>query len=134
MQEIFEKIKERLEEKIFKAELHDFGWEGQTVNNLLCLGDAIEIVNQVAEEDKDKYVSIGAYQQVAWERDVAIKQLHELGYGFGEKIDKEEFCEWKLDGVYLHCQHDTELVISCLSDEEYRYKYCPVCGKEIKVV
>lgn len=50
MKEVFEKIKERLEEKIFKAELHDFGWEGQTVNNLLCLGDAIEIVNQVAEE------------------------------------------------------------------------------------
>ena len=25
--------------------------------------------------------------QFKWERDVAIEQLHELGYGFGEKID-----------------------------------------------
>lgn len=45
-----------------------------------------------------------------------------------------DFCEWKLDGVYLHCQHDMELVISCLEDEKYRYNYCPVCGKKIKVV
>lgn len=45
-----------------------------------------------------------------------------------------DFCEWKIDGVYLRCQHDTELVITCLEEEGYRYKYCPVCGKKIKVV
>jgi len=45
-----------------------------------------------------------------------------------------DFCEWKLDGVYLNCQHDTELFISCLEDEKYRYNHCPICGKKIKVV
>lgn len=50
MKEAFEKIKEMMEETTFKAELHDFGWKGQIVNNLLCLGDAVDIVNQVAEE------------------------------------------------------------------------------------
>ena len=32
-------------------------------------------------------VSLGAYKQVAWERDIAIQQLHELGYEFGQKIE-----------------------------------------------
>lgn len=32
-------------------------------------------------------VSLGAYKQVAWERDIAIEQLHELGYEFGQKIE-----------------------------------------------
>ena len=33
------------------------------------------------------------YKQVAWERDVAIKQLEQLGYEFGEKIDSNHFRE-----------------------------------------
>lgn len=32
-------------------------------------------------------VSLGVYKQVARERDVAIQQLHELGYEFGQKIE-----------------------------------------------
>lgn len=32
-------------------------------------------------------VSLGVYKQVAWERDIAIQQLHELGYEFGQKIE-----------------------------------------------
>lgn len=51
-----DKIVEKLEEKIFKAELHDFGWEGQTVNNLLCFGDVAEIINQVAEEHNNGWI------------------------------------------------------------------------------
>lgn len=49
---------------------------------------AIEIVEQVSEEYENKYVSIGAYKQVAWERDIAIKQLHELGCEFGQKMEE----------------------------------------------
>ena len=87
MKKAFDKILERLDKKIFKAELHDFGWEGQTANNLLFLGDIFDIINEVSDECKDKYVSMGVYKQVAWERDIAIKQLHELGYEFGQKIE-----------------------------------------------
>ena len=32
-------------------------------------------------------VSLEVYKQVAWERDIAIEQLHELGYEFGQKIE-----------------------------------------------
>lgn len=47
----------------------------------------VKIVNQLAEEYKHKYVSIEVYKQVAGERDIAIEQLHELGYEFGQKIN-----------------------------------------------
>lgn len=47
---------------------------------------------------------------------------------------ENDFCEWKVDGVYLMCQHKTELFVSCLEDEKYRYKHCPICGKKIKAV
>ena len=33
---------------------------------------------------------IGALPQIQWERDIAIDQLHELGYEFGEKIRAED--------------------------------------------
>lgn len=79
MTEAFEKIKERLGD-----------WHNHYDDGLMVVQEAIEIVNQVAEECKDKYVSIGAYNQVAWERDIAIKQLHELGYEFGQKIDSND--------------------------------------------
>ncbi len=29
--------------------------------------------------------ALGAIEQIQWERDLAIKQLHDLGYGLGEK-------------------------------------------------
>lgn len=45
---------------------------------------AYRYVIKVLEED----VPRGAYEQVRWERDVAIEQLKELGYGLGEKIRK----------------------------------------------
>lgn len=35
-------------------------------------------------------VSLGVFEQVCWERDVAIDQLKQLGYGLGEKIQKED--------------------------------------------
>ena len=41
-------------------------------------------------------------------------------------------CEWTLDGVYLNSPHKP--LVSCVTDENYRYYYCPVCGKKIKVV
>ena len=44
-------------------------------------------------------VSLEVYKQVAWERDIAIQQLHELGYEFGQKIepttknDSPKYCD-----------------------------------------
>lgn len=34
---------------------------------------------------QESMVSLEVFNQVAWERDIAIKQLNDLGYEFGEK-------------------------------------------------
>ena len=47
-----------------------------------------------------------------------------------EENKADDVCEWKLDGVYLHSPHKP--LVSCVTDENYRYYYCPVCGKKIK--
>ena len=39
-----DKVIDKISNKMFSAELHDNGWNGQTVNNLLCFGDVYEIV------------------------------------------------------------------------------------------
>ena len=47
-----------------------------------AIHSAIEVLEQ---EPSDDMVSRGVFEQVKWERDVAIEQLKELGYGLGEK-------------------------------------------------
>lgn len=60
--------------------------------------------------------------------DKAIEIVNELAEEY-----KNDCCEWKQDGVYLICQnHENNL--ACVEDEGYRYNYCPICGKKIKVV
>ena len=44
----------------------------------------------------------------------------------------DDVCERTLEGVYLNSPHKP--LVSCVTDEDYRYYYCPVCGKKIKVV
>lgn len=39
-----DKVINELETKMFSAELYGDEWSGQTVNNLLCMGDVYEIV------------------------------------------------------------------------------------------
>ncbi len=61
----------------------------------------------------EQFVSIETYQQVCKERDIAIEQLHELGYELGQKIEQ---CD---DAVSR--QNIIEQYNSCadmLSDEE----------------
>lgn len=44
------------------------------------------------EQQPSDCISMGVYKQMAWERDVAIEQLKELGYEFGEKIRTSDNC------------------------------------------
>lgn len=41
------------------------------------------------EEYRDTISYLGAFEQIRWERDIAIGQLHELGYELGEKIKEK---------------------------------------------
>ena len=60
----------------------------------------------IDDEPTVAVVSKALFDQIKWERDVAIAQLEELGICFGEKID----------GVYLDKREYAKLV-------EYRWKY-----------
>lgn len=53
---------------------------------------------------------MGAFEQVAWERNIAIKQLEELGLSLGQKID----------GYYLTQEEYKKLF-------EYRLMYENLC-------
>lgn len=53
----------------------------------------------------------GLFEQYKWERDIAIKQLEELGLSFGQKID----------GVYLTREEYDKLL-------EYKLMYEDLCN------
>lgn len=61
----------------------DKEYEGRPWNLLQILANINILIGQ---KSCDNVVSLSAYEQVSWERDVAIAQLKELGYGLGEKI------------------------------------------------
>ena len=44
---------------------------------------------------------VGAIEQIKWERDIAIQQLNELGYQFGEKVEKKTWTEILKNKGYL---------------------------------
>lgn len=52
--------------------------------------EAFEMAIRALENQDRGVVSVGLYEQVRWERDVAISQLEELGYGLGEKTREED--------------------------------------------
>ena len=54
------------------------------------------------------YVPRGLFDQIKWERDVAIAQLEELGIFFGEKID----------GIYLTKEKYDELISWAICDPD----------------
>ena len=54
--------------------------------------------------------SLSLIEQIQWERDIAMKQLEELGIGFGTKID----------GVYLSKEDYKKLL-------EYKLMYESLC-------
>lgn len=88
MKEFVEKLIARLEEV---KEKHQPTVNGKTTMRDLeiykmTIGYAEEIINQLAEEYKDKYVMRETLNQYMWERDIAVSQLRDLGYGLGEKV------------------------------------------------
>lgn len=44
-------------------------------------------IKALEQEPSGETVSRGVFEQVRWERDIAVEQLHELGYELGQKIE-----------------------------------------------
>ena len=81
------------------------------------------------------YVPLGAYQQVAWERDVAIDQLNSYGVQFGEKaeLQRVKHGKWFLldecsnHGVYCSVCYK-KVYKDDYANQKLKSKYCPNCG------
>lgn len=76
-----------------------------------------------------------AFNQVKWERDIAISQLEELGIGLGEKVDYvKELIEAKGKGLFikLFCNVN-DIVFELLECEEgfTKYKIDPMIVEDI---
>lgn len=101
MNRVFEKINQELKNLINSGESGLYH-HNDIHNN--AIHKALDVIKGIKEEYKDKYVSIDVLDQVRWERDVALSQLEELGYGFAHKIwfNCNEMLPEK-DGKYL-CQ------------------------------
>lgn len=75
-------------------------------------GDIIsseEVEQAIIEARVIDAVSKGLYDQIKWERDIALEQLEELGLSLGQKID----------GVYLSKEEYNRL-LEC-ADKRYKY-------------
>lgn len=74
-------------------------------------GDAIDRIDDWMDTQPIvDVVSKGLFDQIRWERDVALEQLADLGLGLGQKID----------GVYLTKEEYDKLI-------EYKHMYEDLC-------
>ena len=85
MKELFEKIEKELENLFLGDDEERSCTLYETWNNH-AISLALGTVNNILEEYKDKYVHREVLDQIRWERDIALEQLEELGYSFGEKV------------------------------------------------
>ena len=65
------------------------------------------------EQNPSDTVSRGVFEQVMWERDIAIEQLKELGYGLGEKIEPtisndQKKDSWDIDEAIKSAEYEAE--------------------------
>ena len=90
----------------------------------------------------DDVVPVGAYNQVAWERDMAIEQLKQIGKSFGEQMDdvrsvvhgkwieREDMCYgWNIWECSA-CHEDFCVEEGTPKDNEYHF--CPNCGADMR--
>ena len=91
------------------ALLDEFEWLKSVVNES-SKDDVEDVIQRIKNAPAVEAVSRGLFEQYKWERDIAIKQLEELGISFGQKID----------GVYMTKEEYEKLV-------EYKCMYKDLC-------
>lgn len=102
------------------------------------------IVGCTAYKNEADVVSKAAYEQVKWERDVAMEQLKDAGIPFGGKADVAvvKHGEWILDSTYTGKNKDIYVCSVCTHYQSFRkhhepsmnpmsMRYCPSCGAKM---
>ena len=95
-------------------------------------------LNAIDKAEVVDAVSRSVYEQACWERDMAIKQLEEIGVGFGEKTDDVKrvvYGHWifptKIGGRAWNIPHCSVCDgVPCGTDENT--KYCAHCGAKME--
>ena len=92
------------------------------------------------EELKVALMKVSVYEQIKWERDIAISQLEEIGISLGQKMDDvKEALEKQIPKkvVKIHvpntsfCKsHYREICPTCSKAYEGT-DYCPMCGQKL---
>ena len=91
----------------------DKAWRNFSKEEYVALEMAIKALRQKPSNDT---VSCGVFEQAMWERDVAIEQLKELGYGLGAKI--------KTDKDVISRQAVLDILWHTSFRDDYEYKVC----------
>lgn len=143
MQKAFLDIVERLEERVSlpnMERMEERVGKRQTIGFGFGVRYAVEIVNQVAEEYKQKTIINGQYCWQTCACTESCNDCNRLSEGYidwYENLDdweteyKQEVCEWKQCGGNLRPYQTTSCEKFALYD--ISYVYCPYCGKRIFV-
>lgn len=109
-----------------------FTWQNTKKDVWFAIKDLPTFSLSDSVENKGDTVSRVAYEQIMWERDTAIQQLKDLGYGLGEK-PKENKGEWIRTRTW---EHDGELYCSVCGSAPYDERdcgnFCPNCGADMR--
>lgn len=80
-------------------------------------------------------VTLGAYKQLKWERDMAMSQLEEHGIPFGGKADVQAVRHgkwiWDSGYGYWECTNCNKYVDKTNDLTRGKTKYCPNCGAKM---
>ena len=130
-----DKVVEKLEEnasRYTKKYLTPYGNNGYRDVKAISIHKAIEIVKQgdvgtETETIRDKAVK--------WNNNSSKRVPYEfIDYVEGKReiCVSDDVCEWKVKSNYYvtECSHDTDVMYGLKQD----FKFCPYCGKKIKVV
>ena len=130
-----DKVVEKLEEnasRYTKKYLTPYGNNGYRDVKAISIHKAVEIIKQDGAGTETETIRDKA---VKWNNNSSKRVPYEfIDYVEGKReiCVSDNVCEWKVKSNYYvtECSHDTDVMYGLKQD----FKFCPYCGKKIKVV
>ncbi len=72
--------------ELSKLKSNTMAWHSGELLDVDLLGELSKFIDMYSDELQ---CIVGSFEQIKWERDIAISQLKELGYELGERIVKD---------------------------------------------
>lgn len=125
------------------ALMTDFGDLIQANSKLVDEWLRWQIEDAINNAPTSEAVPIGVFEQVKWERDMAINQLKDIGKEFGEVMDdvgRVRHGHWIHEFPYVGHLTNFYLCSVCraewnaIDNDMERFDYCPRCGAKMDEV